>query len=247
LQFDPVTESQAVQRIRQRAAAGVGGWVVTPNLDILRQCVVKPEVGAMVAQADLVVADGMPLIWASQIQKTPLPERVPGSNLILLVSQMAAEQGLSIFLLGGAEGTAAKAADVLRAGYPNLKVAGTYYPPFGFEKDDAQMRAIEEALGTSRPDIVFVGLGFPKQERLIQRLRPIRPTAWWMGVGISFSFLCGEVVRAPRWMQACGMEWVHRMVQEPGRLIRRYLIDDIPFAAALFTGAIRKRWMKPRA
>ena len=127
-----------------------------------------------------------------------------------------------------------------------MRVVGTYYPPYGFEKDEKQLRAMEEMIATCEPDIVFVGLGFPKQERLIQRIRQAAPRAWWMGVGISFSFLCGEVVRAPKWMQACGLEWVHRMVQEPGRLIRRYLIDDIPFAFTLFWGAWRRRSRNPK-
>ena len=103
------------------------------------------------------------------------------------------------------------------------------------------MAEIRRQLIASRADIVYVGLGSPKQERVIEQFKHLLPRAWWLGVGISFSFLCGEVRRAPRWMQRCGLEWTHRLWQEPGRLAKRYLIDDLPFALRLFAGALRVR------
>lgn len=104
------------------------------------------------------------------------------------------------------------------------------------------MSRLRQSIEQAGPDIIFVALGFPKQEKLIRELRAAAPEAWWMGVGISFSFLAGRVRRAPRWMQKCGLEWVHRMIQEPGRLIRRYLIDDIPFAVVLLGRSIIRRF-----
>jgi N-acetylglucosaminyldiphosphoundecaprenol N-acetyl-beta-D-mannosaminyltransferase len=237
-----ITESQCVKYVLDELGAGRGGWVVTPNLDILRQVSQKPELRELVGEATMRVADGMPLIWAAKLQGTPLPERVAGSTLIGSLSAAAAERGRSVYLLGGDEGTAAAAAAVLVEKYPNLRVAGTYYPPMGFEQDEDEMRCLRTSITESRPDIVFVALGFPKQERLIRMLRPLAPGAWWLGVGISFSFLCGRVRRAPVWMQKCGLEWVHRMAQEPGRLIRRYLIDDIPFAVGLIIRSLSWRF-----
>jgi len=222
--------------------AGCGGWVVTPNLDILCKVSRNASLRELILQADLRVADGMPLIWAAWLQGTPLPQRVAGSTLLGHLSGAAAERGRSIYLLGGDEGTAEGAAEVLMRKYPNLQVAGTYYPPMGFEKDDAEMSRLRQSIEQARPDIIFVALGFPKQEKLIRELRAAAPEAWWMGVGISFSFLAGRVRRAPRWMQKCGLEWVHRMIQEPGRLIRRYLIDDIPFAVVLLGRSIIRRF-----
>jgi N-acetylglucosaminyldiphosphoundecaprenol N-acetyl-beta-D-mannosaminyltransferase len=239
--FAAVGEREAVRHVADSASRGVGGWVVTPNLDIVRQCARDPAIARMVRSADLIVADGMPLVWASRLQRTPLPERVAGSNLVGLLSEEAARRGLSVFLLGGMPGTAEAAARVLQARHPGLRVAGTWCPPFGFEKDEAQMQAMHEAIRDSRPDIVFVGLGFPKQERLIERLRPAQPAAWWLGIGISFSFLAGEVSRAPGWMQRTGLEWVHRVAQEPRRLARRYLVDGLPFAVRLFARSMRVR------
>jgi N-acetylglucosaminyldiphosphoundecaprenol N-acetyl-beta-D-mannosaminyltransferase len=105
----------------------------------------------------------------------------------------------------------------------------------------AELAPIREELARLRPDILLVGLGSPKQESLIQALRPALPAAWMIGVGISFSFIAGDVRRAPSWMQKTGLEWVHRMAQEPRRLAHRYLVDDIPFAFSLFWHAFRRR------
>lgn len=245
LQFAAVGESQAAAHVVGQAAAGVGGWVVTPNLDIVRQCARDGRIADMVRSADLVVADGMPLIWASRLQKTPLPSRVAGSNLLPLVSEQAARRGLSVFLLGGNPGTAQRAGAVLAERYPGLRIAGTCCPPFGFERDPAELARISEVLREAKPDIVFVGLGFPKQEKLIEVLRPHQPSAWWLGIGVSFSFIAGEIGRAPLWMQRCGLEWVHRLLQEPRRLARRYLVDDIPFVFRLAVSALRARYTAP--
>jgi N-acetylglucosaminyldiphosphoundecaprenol N-acetyl-beta-D-mannosaminyltransferase len=122
-----------------------------------------------------------------------------------------------------------------------LKIAGTHCPPPGFEDDEREMGALTDKLRAAQPDIVYVGLGSPKQERLIARLRPLLPQSWWLGVGISFSFLCGQVRRAPPWMQKLGLEWLHRWIQEPGRLGRRYFLEGLPFAARLFTRALVNR------
>ena len=231
--INAITELQAVQHILTELGAGRGGMVVTPNLDHLHRCLHDIGFAALVSEAEMIVADGMPLVWASKLQGTPLPERVAGSNLISSLSRAAAESGRSVYLLGGAPGTAEGAARALRAKFPALKIAGTICPPVGFENDPTMMAELITAVSAARPDIVFVALGSPKQERLILKLRPLLPHAWWLGVGISFSFLSGDVRRAPVWMQKIGMEWLHRLVQEPRRLFRRYVVVGIPFAVQL--------------
>jgi len=241
VRINAITEATCVSHVLSELEAGRGGMVVTPNLDHLHRSLHDVGFAALLSEADLVVADGMPLVWAARLQGTPLPERVAGSNLILSLSRAAAERGKKVFLLGGAPGTAEGAARVLREKNPSLNVVGTLCPPVGFESDPAALAEIIEAVSTARPDIVFVALGSPKQERLIVRLRPLLPGAWWLGVGISFSFLCGDVRRAPLWMQKVGLEWVHRLVQEPRRLFRRYVVVGIPFAAGLLGRALLRR------
>jgi N-acetylglucosaminyldiphosphoundecaprenol N-acetyl-beta-D-mannosaminyltransferase len=235
-----IDESTAINHILDELDVGFGGFVVTPNLDHLRRCGDDVSFGAMVAEADLALADGMPLVWAARLQGTPLPARVAGSDMIWSLSRAAAERGRSIFLLGGVPGTAEAAANALCQKHPNLKVAGTHCPPHGFENDDAEIARIVAKLQSANPDIVYVALGSPKQEFLIDRIRRTLPAAWWLGVGISFSFVCGDVRRAPRWMQQIGLEWVHRLWQEPRRLFKRYILVGLPFAASLLSGAAYK-------
>ncbi len=240
VRLDAITEVQCIAHILDELDLGHGGMLVTPNLDHLQRCKKNLAFSALVAEADLVVADGMPLVWASKLQGTPLPERVAGSNLITTLSGAAAARGRSIYLLGGSEGTAEGAARVLTERFPGLKVVGTYYPPLGFENDARHMADIVGILIAAKPDIVYVALGSPKQEKLIARLRPILPEAWWLGVGNSFSFLCGDVRRAPRWMQVSGLEWAHRLFQEPKRLFHRYVVVGLPFASSLLAKSVLK-------
>lgn len=239
--FDVLTQDASEDYLIQTAQAGRGGWVITANLDHARRAVQEEEYGEMCREADLVLADGMPLVWAAKLQGTPLPERVAGSAMTEPLARKAAAAGLSLYLLGGTEGTAEEAAQILRQRCPELHIAGTYCPPFGFEKDAEQMAFIRRELERARPAIVYVALGSPKQERLIRELRAQHPQAWFIGIGISLSFLTGEVSRAPRWMQATGLEWVHRLAQEPKRLFRRYIVDGLPYAAKLLGGACLRR------
>jgi N-acetylglucosaminyldiphosphoundecaprenol N-acetyl-beta-D-mannosaminyltransferase len=236
-----LTEAQCVDFIACQLRAGRGGWVVTHNLDHLRRLRHDPDFRACCASANLVVADGMPLVWASKLAGQALPQRVAGSNLIFSLCAAAARDGRSVFLLGGNPGTADAAARRLQELHPSLKVGPACCPAPGFERDPQQFADVQSALLDARPDVVFVGLGSPKQEHLIQRMRPLLPSAWWLGIGISFSFVCGEVRRAPRWLQLLGLEWLHRLAQEPRRLARRYVIQGLPFACLLLLHALRLR------
>src|SRR3954451_1895253 len=165
LEFAAVSEPQTIGHVLRGLESGRGGWVCPANLDVLRQWRGSEEVRELMSHADLVVADGMPLIWAGGLQGSPLPERVAGSALILSLSHAAARAGASIFLLGGNPGTGDAAAERLMSESPVRRAAGTLCPPFGFENDPAWMDRIERTLLETGPQIVFVGLGFPKQER----------------------------------------------------------------------------------
>jgi N-acetylglucosaminyldiphosphoundecaprenol N-acetyl-beta-D-mannosaminyltransferase len=227
------SEGECVRYVLDEIDAGRGGWVVTPNLDHLRRFLKDREFRQMYSEADLRVADGFMLLLASRLQRTPLPERVAGSDLIWSLSKAAGERGRSIFLLGGNEGTDVAAAEVLAEQCPGLRIAGTACPAPGFDRIPLEMARLSKQIRESRADIVYVALGSPKQERIIRGLRHQLPGAWWLGVGISFSFVCGDVQRAPAWMQRAGLEWLHRLAQEPRRLARRYLLQGMPFAAWL--------------
>jgi N-acetylglucosaminyldiphosphoundecaprenol N-acetyl-beta-D-mannosaminyltransferase len=238
LAFDRCTEIQVVAHIVEAARQGLGGWVATPNVDICRAARRDPQLLDLLSGASLVVADGMPLVWASRLRGDPLPERVTGSSLIYSLTATAARHGQSVYLLGGEPGVADRAAKVLSQRHPGLVVTGTHSPPLGFEVSRDSVDAIRRRLAGARPDIVFVGLGFPKQERLIAELAPSFPATWFISCGAAIPFAAGTLRRAPRWMQRSGLEWAFRLGREPRRLAKRYLIDDLPFAAALLLSAM---------
>lgn len=242
IEFACITEKQSIDWICERAKEGSGAFVVTANLDHLRRCCVDPDYRALVENADLVVADGMPLIWASQIKGAPiLPERVAGSSMTIGLCEQAAARGLSVYLLGGDEGVASRAAEQLKKKHPDIQIAGHHCPPFGFENNEAEMDIIRGKLSTASPSIVLVALGSPKQEKLIRQIRDICPGSCWIGVGISLSFITGDVVRAPLWVQKAGIEWLHRLIQEPRRLFKRYVIQGIPWGIRLLAHAAAAR------
>lgn len=241
LDFAAVSERETIDYVLRGISEGRGGWICTANLDVLRQWHQYAEVRDLVADADMVVADGTPLLWAGGLQGSPLPERVAGSTLICTLSAAAARAGASIFLLGGNPGTAESAVEKLTSQTPGLRVVGTLCPPFGFERNPGFLDRIEQSLREAAPDIVYVALGFPKQERLIRELRTRFPSLWFIPCGISFSFVAGEIQRAPAIVQRLGFEWLHRLVQEPKRLYRRYLLQGVPFLFALLCSALAVR------
>lgn len=241
LEFSEVTMSQVVSIARDRLARGVGTWLVPVNVDCLRICCEVQETMLLVRQADLIVADGAPIVWASAISGSTLPQRVAGSDLVGKLAKMSADHGSSVFFLGGRPDSAEQAAKVLAGLAPSLKVAGWDCPPHGFEDDPDQMDRLIELLTEKNPGVVFVALGFPKQEIVINHLRSRLPKTCFIGVGGSLELIAGDIQRAPAWMQVMGLEWAYRLIREPGRLARRYLIHDLPFAVHLFSWAAVKR------
>jgi N-acetylglucosaminyldiphosphoundecaprenol N-acetyl-beta-D-mannosaminyltransferase len=239
---DAVTEDEAVDEIVGSLRQGDGGWVITPNLDHLRSHRSSGVVRRAFADADLVLADGMPLVWASRLQRTPLPERVAGSNLIWSLSDAGGTVGASVFLLGGNAGAAEGAARELRRRAPGLRVAGTAAPqlPAGGAAEPA-LDELATVLEATRPDLVYVGLPLAKQIAVIPRLRRAAPRSWFLGLGMSLSFVAGDVRRAPASLQRAGLEWLWRLTQEPGRLWRRYLVEGFPTAGALFAATLMRR------
>lgn len=242
VRLSAVREAQAVQALAQAIREGRGQHVVTANLDILRQTHGNPWLQGILARADWVLADGMPLVWAGRVAGTPLPERVAGSSLVDTLTAAVAGDAARVLLLGGEPGVADEAAEVMQARYPGVVIAGTHCPPMGFEKDPQAIAAMRDAIRSAEPDLIYVALGCPKQEWVIEQCREEAADACWIGIGISLSFMTGRVRRAPKWMQKTGLEWVHRLVQEPGRLAKRYLVQGLPFMARLTCWAVLTRF-----
>ncbi len=244
LRFAALDEPGVIAHVIAQTQVGRGGWLVNPNVDVLRQVAKSEEVAALASSADLVVADGVPVLWAARLLGTPLPGLVAGSDLIWSLSAAADQAGLRVFLLGGAPGVAERASAemVKRLG---IAPPGYYCPPFGFEREPSEQQRIVDVLREAAPAIVFCGLGFPKQERLMKTLTGQFPSTWFVGTGASIAFVAGEVPRAPDLLRGSGLEWAFRLATEPRRLFKRYIILDGPFAlrllsAAALTGLRRK-------
>lgn len=240
--LDAVTEREVIDTVREGWAAGQGGSIIPVNVDVARTVNHEPGLAELLTAGSLVVADGMPLLWAARAGGQALPERVTGSSLLFSLSAAAAADGRSVFLLGGAEGVPGKAAEALSARNPGLRVAGAESPPFGF---DRSREGVERAIATvtdAAPDLVFVGLGFPRQEKLIEQLRRARPSAWYLACGGGIPMAAGVTRRASPAVQRLGLEWAHRLAIEPRRLARRYLRDDLPFAIGLLARSAMRRF-----
>lgn len=242
--LDPLTEADVIGQVRAAWAAGSGGSIYPVNVDVARTVSRQRDLASLLDGGSLVVADGAPLEWAARVAGQPLPGRVTGSGLVFSLSEAAAADGRSVFLLGGAEGVPQKAAEALRSRFPRLRVAGADSPPFGFDKTDEGLRRTIDAVAAAEPDLVFVGLGFPRQEKLIEQLRQAWPSAWYLACGGGITMAAGIVRRASPLVQRFGMEWVHRLVHEPRRLARRYLRDDLPFALALLARSAVRRFTR---
>ena len=244
LWIDALKEDEVIEVVRNGWTAGQGGSIIPVNIDVARAATRDATLGELVARGSLVIADGMPLVWAARARGSKLPERIAGSSLIFPLTAAAAADGKSVYLLGGAEGVPEKAAEALVARFTNLRVAGTQSPEFGFDKTEEGARQAVAAVAAAAPDLVFVGLGFPRQERLIERLRQELPGAWCLACGGGISMAAGVVRRASPAMQRLGFEWVHRLKLEPRRLARRYLRDDLPFALALLARSAAHRFTR---
>ncbi|MBB5962722.1 WecB/TagA/CpsF family glycosyltransferase [Planomonospora venezuelensis] len=239
--IDPMTEGEVVDHVVAALKRGEGGHIVTPNVDICRAVARDAGLREILGSADLVLADGMPLVWAARLLRAPVPARVTGADLIWSLSEAAAFYRYPVYLLGGPPGVARQAAARLIARNPALIVAGVDAPPYGFEDSPEDCARVREAVLAAAPRVVFVGLGFPKQDRLIASLREDLPGTWFVGCGSAIAFAAGTVSRAPEWMRRSGLEWLFRLLSEPRRLARRYLADDLPFALKLLTVSLVKR------
>lgn len=232
----PVTLEEAVERIEKWVWEGSGGcrYVVTPNLDHAVLLKERGDLREAYRDAALVIADGMPMVWASRLTGIALKERVAGSDLVpALLDRPARTRKLRVFLLGAAPGVADRAAENIHRRYPNVHVTGTYAPELGFEQRTHENAEIVQRINEAEPDLLVVGLGAPKQELWIHKNAPNLQARAAICAGATIDFMAGHRQRAPRWMQRTGTEWLYRALSEPRRLIPRYAKDAYHLPALL--------------
>lgn len=214
-------------------------YVVTPNVDHAVMLQTNLDLRSAYDSASLVVADGKPLIWASQVLRRPLPERVAGSDLVpaLFAGASSCRKPLRVFLLGAAPGVANIAAKNICERWKNIEIAGTLSPPPGFENDDRENERIVTAIREAETDLLIIGLGAPKQELWIARHHDRIAARVAICAGATIDFLAEYKRRSPLWMRRIGLEWLHRLAGEPRRLAKRYARD-----AWIFPRLVWREW-----
>ncbi len=236
LWIDVLTFAEALDRIVALIRSGAGGSVFTPNVDHVVTAEDDLAFRAAYAAADLSLADGQPLVWASRLLGAPLPEKVSGSDLAWPLLERAAQLRWRVYLLGGDPGVGEAVAARLEREL-GLRVVGVDAARVSLEGSAGAPDAALARVRAARPDLVLVALGAPKQERWIHRsMASLRP-AVAVGVGASLDFLAGRLSRAPAWMSRAGLEWLYRLLQDPRRLAVRYLWKDPRFLLVLLRTA----------
>ncbi len=222
---DNVTIDEAINIAKKLIDEKKTSYIVTPNMDHIVIIEDDDEFAEIYRNADLILTDGKPLIWISKFLKTPIKEKISGSDFFPEMCKMCAEYGYSIFILGASEGVADIAAQKLIAQYKEIKIVGTYSPPIGFEKDEKELKKIREKICQNNPDVLAVSLGSPKGEKFIYKHLEEYQVPLSISIGATIDFVAGNVKRAPKWMSNCGLEWFYRIIQEPRRMIKRYWKD----------------------
>ena len=187
----------------------------------------------------LIFIDGKPIEIMCKLLGHPA-KRITGPDLMEKICKEGAKYGYKIFLLGAGPGVAMKCGTILMKKYPGIKVVGSYSPPFGFENDKDEINRINNMLKDSKADMLFVGMGSPKQDIFIYENMSEYQIPVSFSMGAALDFIAGNIERAPRWMINCGLEWVHRISQNPKRLWKRYLVDDMAIIPLFFKELLKK-------
>lgn len=228
--IDNLTLAETVDRVEQMIRNGPTHQHVVVNVDKIVKLQRDPQLREAILDCDLINADGQPVVWASRLLGTPLKERVTGVDLFAALSARCAERGFRPFLLGARQEVVEKVAEILKHRHPQLQLAGIRN---GYWKPEEEASVVEQVI-SSRADVLFVAMGSPKKELFLRQWKAELQLPFVMGVGGTFDVVAGLVRRAPVWMQRCGLEWLYRLCQEPRRMWRRYLVEDMAFFALLF-------------
>lgn len=227
---DACTKEEAVDLIRQYARDKTPQCVVFLNVDVIVKSDSNEKLSSLIHRSALCLMDGKPPLKVAQKMGVQLPEKVSGSDLAPAVCAMAAEEGLKVFFLGGAEGVPERAAANAMRDYPGLDAAA-YSPDYGFEKTEEGRLAVAEKVRKEAPDILFACLGCPKQEEFVEEFMDEMDAPCTVCAGATVDFMAGNVDRAPEWVSKAGLEWLYRFLKEPRRLFRRYFVDSWHFLA----------------
>jgi N-acetylglucosaminyldiphosphoundecaprenol N-acetyl-beta-D-mannosaminyltransferase len=223
-----VNMNQAVATIDQAVRNRRKGYVCVTGVHGVMEAQSDSEFKQILNNSLMTTPDGMPMVWVGRLQGFRHMDRVYGPDLMLELCRLSEERGYTHFFYGGKEGTTEKLACALRKRYPNLKVVGSNTPPFR-PLNPAEESALREYVAKARPDFIWVGLSTPKQERFMADHIDALDCTLMLGVGAAFDIHTGLTKDAPHWIKRAGLQWFHRLLQEPSRLWRRYLVNNPKF------------------
>jgi N-acetylglucosaminyldiphosphoundecaprenol N-acetyl-beta-D-mannosaminyltransferase len=225
-----VNMAQAVERVEEYILSGKTHQIATANLDFARNSLRDPYLHRIICECSMVLPDGAPMLWASNMFRAPLQQRVTGVDLIPELARLSQEKGYGIYLLGSSEKSSQAAVKVLTDRFPGMRIVGRHCPPVA-PLHEMNHEELIRKINETNPQIILVGFGNPKQEIWIYRHKDRFPPGVVIGIGGSLDIIAGTLMRAPLWMRRLQVEWLFRMVQEPRRLLPRYIRD----AVSLFT------------
>ena len=221
-----IDQTRAREFLFDAVRRGKRGFVTVTGVHGVSEAQNNPALKEIFARALLVTPDGMPMVWMGKLHGHRSMERVYGPDLMLNICSHSVEPSFSHFFFGGVAGVADALQQRLESRFPGLRVVGTYVPPFR-RLNDAELRELQDQVRATRPDFFWIGLSTPKQEFFMSQYIDLLPEAKiFIGVGAAFDLLTGRVLQAPQWMQRSGLEWMFRLIQEPKRLWRRYLVNN---------------------
>ena len=232
--IDNVSKEEAITHIERCIIDKKISHVITPNVDQIVRIEKDKYFSEICNNAELLLVDGTPLMWIAKAYKTPFKEKICGSHLMPELCKIASEKGYKVFILGAAPGVADMAAHNLKVEYPTLNIVGTYSPPLGFEKDINEIEKINILLLSSGADMLFVGMGVPKQDIFIYENMNKYKIPVSFSIGGTIDFIAGTQKKAPKWVNKIGLEWFYRFLCNPKRLFKRYFIDDVKIIGLFF-------------
>lgn len=224
--YDDVDFSGVCSIVDAFVSSDMSGYMVSLNVDACVKIDKNSDFRNAFFNADLILMDSQPLTMIARSNGLSVKEKLSGSDLMPRICSYAASNGYSCFILGGMPGVPERAAAALQEKNSDLIVAGTLSPDYGFEKDSAKLLSVIEAVREASPDILFVCMGMPKSEMLLDRYLEEMNARFAFSVGAAVDFEAGSAKRAPKWMQNAGLEWLYRFIREPKRLFKRYFLDS---------------------
>ncbi len=244
VQVHRVTMADALALIEEFISSREKSQVCVPNVYTTVLMQKDEEFKRIHNHCSLAIPDGLPLVWVSRLIGQPIPERVAGPDLFEKFSEIAAQKGYRCFFLGASPDTLEKMSEKLRARFPGLNIVGTYSPPLMDEFSEEENQKIIGMVNEAKPEVLWVGLSAPKQEKWIGKNLNLLDVHVTIGVGAAFDFVAGKVRRAPRWMQKIGLEWLFRLCQEPRRLWKRYFIGNAIFIWLIIKNLAKDKFRK---